>query len=178
MVSISTRVDKGGFWYLVDAIDESKITLSYIVIGTGGRQGSGEIKGISSNLKDWQYVESGFPVLQVGITDLRINRHLPGDAVVQKLRPQAEQLSRRKALKNTATVLLTGGAMMVLPTGISYGQTPVNDFKPVSQPSGITAANFNPYSAGSKDIFNPYSAKGGELFNPYSDNSGDNFNPY
>lgn len=153
MVSISTRVDKGGFWYLVDATDDSKFTLSYIVIGTGGRQGSGEIEGLSSNFKDWQYVEVGFPVLHVGITDLQVDHHIPGDAAVQKLRPQAEQLSRRKYIKSVTTMLLAGWAMIMFPTRLSQGQTLIGDIKPNSEPSDNAAERFNPYSDGR---FNPY----------------------
>lgn len=160
MISISTKVDKGGFWYLVDAIEDSKVTLSYIIIGTGGRQGSGEIEALSSNLKDWQYVEVGFPVLHVGVTDVRISRHLPGDAGAQKSRPQAELLSRRKSIKTITAMLLAGWAMMMFPTGLSQGRTLAGDIKPSPEPSGNPGGQFNPYNGGSEGRFNPY-------FNPY-----------
>jgi hypothetical protein len=156
MISISTKVDKGGFWYFVDALEDSKVTLSYIVIGTGGRQGSGEIEGSSSKLKDWQYVEVGFPVLHVGVTDVRINRHLPGDALAPKPRPLAEQLSRRKSIKNITAMLLAGWAMMMFPTGLSHGRAVTEDREPTPGSSGDAAGRFNPYSAESGDLFNPY----------------------
>lgn len=156
MISISTRVDKGGFWYLVDASEDSKITLSYIVIGTGGRQGSGEIEGLSSNLKDWQYVEVGFPVLHVGVTDVRITRHLPGDASGRKPSLRAEQLSRRKSIKTITAMLLAGWAMMMFPTGLSHGRSLTGDPKGDRDPSDNERGRFNPYSAQSEDFFNYY----------------------
>lgn len=156
MISISTRVDKGGFWYLVDAVDDSKVTLSYIVIGTGGRQGSGEIEGVSSNLKDWQYVEVGFPVLHVGVTDVRISRLLPGDAAGQGRSRHAELLSRRRSVKNITAMLLAGWAMMLFPAGQAHGHTFTGGTKPGPKSSGGAGGRFNPYSAESEDLFNPY----------------------
>ena len=159
MLSISTRVDKGGFWYLVDAMDDCQFTLSYIVIGTGGRQGSGEIEGLSSKLKDWQYVEVNFPVLHVGVTDVRINRHLPSDAQMPLPHPRsrAEQLSRRKSIRHITAMLLAGWAMMMFPAGTSHARTLTGNIKPTPEPSDDAADRFNPYS---RDEFNPY-------FNPY-----------
>src|SRR5215471_1439079 len=108
MISVSTRVDKRGFWYFVDTNAESKVIFSYIVIGTGGRQGSGEIEGISSSWNDWQYVEVGFPVLHVGITDLRLEDHMTVNPDAPRLSPRGELLSRRKSIRNIAAVLMAG----------------------------------------------------------------------
>ncbi len=164
MVSISTRVDRQGFWYLVDATDDSNFTLSYIVIGTGGRQGSGEIEGLPSNLNDWQYVEVGFPVLHVGITDLTINHHLSGDAVVQKRRPQADLLSRRRSIKTITSMLLAGWAMIMFPVAMSHGRTLIGNTKPDPESGDNPTNRFNPYAT---ERFNPYSANTGGFFNPY-----------
>lgn len=155
MISISTRVDKRGFWYFVDARDDSKLTLSYIVIGTGGRQGSGEIERTCSNGEDWQYVEVGFPVLHVGITDFRIDRHLPGEAVMPKLSARGDLLSRRKSIRNIAAMLLAGWTMMLFPTRLSAGQMIPGSLTPGT--SDNANGHFNPYS---DDSFDPY-------FDPY-----------
>ena len=161
MVSVSTRVDRGGFWYLIDAAGESQFTLSYIVIGTGGRQGSGEIEGVASELSDWRYIEVAFPVLHVGITDLRVTSNSPNHENGREYLPRAEQLSRRKSIKTIAGVLLAGWTALMFPLGIAHGQDrrlrslltsavdPDGEFNPYS-------GHFNPYSADTNDFFRPY----------------------
>ena len=158
MISVSTRIDRGGFWYLIDAAGDSQFTLSYIVIGTGGRQGSGEIEGTVSDSSDWRHVEVAFPVLHVGITDLRVTSNSPHQEMDQDYRLRAEQLSRRKSIKTIAGVLLAGWAALLFPLGVAHAHD--RRLRSLISPAVDPDESFNPYS----DRFNPYSADSNEFF--------------
>ena len=159
MVSVSTRVDRGGFWYLVDAAGDSQFTLSYIVIGTGGRQGTGEIQGVASDSTDWRYVEIAFPVLHVGITDLRVTPNSPHQENGREYLPRAEQLSRRKSIQTIAGVLLAGWTALMFPLGVAHSQDR-RLRSLLSSAADDPDDAFNPYSGS----FNPYSADTDEFF--------------
>jgi len=137
MLSLTTRVDKRGFWYLIEGEKDCSFSCSYIVIGTGGRQGSGELQATTgANGGRWEHVEIGFPVMHVGITDLQVLDGTPNSSLAQSSRPPAEGLSRRQAIRTLASTLLTGGALMMFPSSLS--------------------ASFNPYGAEAESFFKPY----------------------
>lgn len=143
MVSLTTRVDKQGFWYLIEGIDDCDFSVAYIVIGTGGRQGSGEIHGSASHSTGWQHVAIGFPTLHVGITDLRISPRVPDGALEQASQRQIATLPRRKAIRTLAASLFGGGALMMFPQSFSQARVNID--------------SYNPYKAeGADSHFKPY----------------------
>ena len=155
MISFSTKADKNGFWYLVNAPEGSTYALSYIVIGSGGRLSSGEITGLASNTGVWQFQNIGFPVLRVGLTDLHVEESAPTVSEVPKAPKQIESLSRRKAIKSFASAFLAGSAMLLFPSGSAAGQTLPGEISALEEPYE-TGGNYNPYGNGEAESFNPY----------------------
>lgn len=155
MISLSTKADKNGFWYLIDIPEGCNFTLSYIVVGSGGRQSSGEITGSASDTRKWQFQNIGFPVLRVGVTDLHVDKQPLDRPVSPQARLQADSLPRRKAIRTFASTFLAGGAMLLFPSSPSSGATSPGK-RMLLEEMGDAAGSFNPYGDEGVDSFNPY----------------------
>lgn len=155
MISLSTKADKDGFWYLIDASQDCKFTLSYIVVGSGGRQSSGEISGSASNTRKWQFQAVGFPVLRVGITDLCIDELSAGFSEVPQTHRHGDSLSRRRAIKTFASSFLAGGASLLFLANSASGHT-LTSKRSALEKLSKAAGSYNPYGDEQTESFQPY----------------------
>jgi hypothetical protein len=124
MLNLETRIDKDGFWYLIDTRQDVYFCLQYFVIGTQAKFSSGEIKGNTLNSGGWQFCKINFPILHLGVTDLTIDEvtDLDKRAEIKMEEPvpgviSQGGISRRKMINQTVSALLVGGA--VLPSLLS-----------------------------------------------------------
>ena len=143
MVSLSTKIDKNGFWFLIKVSEDCAFKLSYIVVGPGGRQSSGEISGAAYKNEDWIFQSVNFPVFRVGITDLTIMSQFSLPPVLSQTYQHPDSFSRRQAIKTFASAVVAGSALMLLPTKSSAE-------------TGSREASYNPYFDASEQPYNPY----------------------
>lgn len=155
MISLSTKPDRNGFWYLIEVSEDCHFTLSYVVVGAGGRQSSGEVTGSATNTRQWQFQRTDFPVLRVGITDLRVDEHSTDVPKAYQVQQQVDSLPRRKAIKTFASAFLAGGAMLLLPLSSSSGTT--------LSIRGAVPEELSP----SPNPYNPYHDEGVNSYSPY-----------
>jgi hypothetical protein len=156
MLNIETKIDKDGFWYLIDTEKDTYYCLQYFVIGTQAKFSSGEIKGNTLGSRDWQFCKINFPVLHLGITNFTIDEVLDLDKTQAREETEADKkvlpaegVSRRKMIHQTVSALLIGGA--VLPSLLN-----------VSGVSETTQQN-TPYTPPHSPYYNPYAKKPGMI---------------
>lgn len=161
MVSLSTKIDKNGFWFLIKVSEDCPFKLSYVVMGSGGRQSSGEISGVAYKTEEWIFQAIDFPVFRVGITDLAIASSSPAPPIVSQAYQDPDSFSRRQAIKTFASAVLAGSALILLPTN-SGAET-----LGVGAETGSRETSYNPYFDESAQSYNPYFDASKEPYNPY-----------
>jgi hypothetical protein len=152
MVGVSTRVDGNGFWYMVDCDENQQFLLSYVVIGSGGRISSGEVRGGTATEGGWRHVEVGFPVLHVGVTQFELGKEIA--KAEPRPSPAKEESYRRKAalIALTSTTLSASSIFaharsVSLPDLLSTRDGKIDVSATIQKASG---------TAGHHGIFNPY----------------------
>jgi hypothetical protein len=161
MFNVATKIDTGGFWYLLEANCKMSFSFQYFALGSQGNFCSGEIEGIMTPSSDWQFCKIKFPILHVGITNLEISE-TPNKGAVNK--PSADNkvkkpvdISRRKMINQTIAALFLGGT--VLPT--LFEQSASAKEKELS--------SYSPYDSrlAQEDNQTRYSPYGQENYSPY-----------
>jgi len=152
MLSIQTKIDTNGFWYLVEANSTIFYRINYFIVGSQGRFSSGEAEGDTTHNKGWQFCKSNFPILHVGITSI-INSETDDKKINASVEnAQANDISRRRMIKQTALGLLIGGGILSSLVGNSKPSQINNGSGTSDTPSSSGNEAYSPYES----PHNPY----------------------
>ena len=110
MFAISVKTQRNGFALFIEAPEGITYVIDFLAIGPGGRETTGSLRGVTTAGGTWTYQSIVFPVVRVGITDIRLLPHgyrdRPREAVedVAQRQPPVFRSSADAAFMTTTAV--------------------------------------------------------------------------
>jgi hypothetical protein len=87
MFTISVKPQQNGLALFIDAPEGVQYHIEFLVLGTGGRETSGVLDGVTANGGTWRHQRVAFPVVRVAMTEVYLSPHQMREADAWKARP-------------------------------------------------------------------------------------------